>query len=682
MPRFKHPPLASATNEIRLLSLDPSGDLDDIHCTLVTHRLDAQPVYCALSYEWGDPDLPMEIKVNGNVFHARHNLWLFLHRLKAARRSQGKTSWGPASKLWIDALCIDQTDLAERSAQVQLMGTIFQKACGVIVWLGWSDGLDPAVTSTLAKEIASDPVYGHKSYSDLLLNGPCQQIDVHDEATIQQVCDFILHLCKKTYWTRRWIVQEILMAQKVLLVYGEQEIPWAAVCMMFERYTSYTSTRSDREEPNCYGLNLSSLKDLLETTASKVWTHQNMRKGPNPSTDLSTLLHDYRSLQCEAFHDRIYALQSLTTDEVLDTDYSISSLTLYSRFLTSLLRRQDKSAFRDWRNYAADCGLDVQSLGLLPESSAQEQSISMGAIVPLRTAYEFCVVCQMDLTTFLELTTFQQGVKAFDEAEKSGNRSSGLFSHVSTEIKRFSGLNRFEYGLLRTRVGKIGPLDDGDAARPYAMSTQSELSLIAAPNIKHDPSDETPQPPTVLLCSREFVGEVGRLAVTWSSVDGGDLLCQIAGRCYLILRQDGEHLQIIGTAWMLLSEGWASYLDDDVREIFGYSETRDEGAWEMLCKAYFDAKDVNLAEFRPSHNGGSETYFEPTEIEVLFDVVELLQLIQVTEETMKVTFSDDWAFPCQDPLQPALAKASKKPRRPFNGTQANRGERPSWLNES
>jgi hypothetical protein len=49
MPRFKHPPLASATEEIRLLSLDLGGDLDDIHCTLETHRLETRPLYCALS---------------------------------------------------------------------------------------------------------------------------------------------------------------------------------------------------------------------------------------------------------------------------------------------------------------------------------------------------------------------------------------------------------------------------------------------------------------------------------------------------------------------------------------------------------------------------------------------------------------------------------------------------------
>jgi hypothetical protein len=40
--------------------------------------------------------------------------------------------------LWI-GLCINQTDLMERTLQVALMGDIFAKADSVCVWLGESD---------------------------------------------------------------------------------------------------------------------------------------------------------------------------------------------------------------------------------------------------------------------------------------------------------------------------------------------------------------------------------------------------------------------------------------------------------------------------------------------------------------------------------------------------------------
>ncbi|KAF4625929.1 hypothetical protein G7Y89_g12234 [Cudoniella acicularis] len=38
--------------------------------------------------------------------------------------------------LWIDALCINQKDDAEKSVQVALMGSIYSKALRVVIWLG------------------------------------------------------------------------------------------------------------------------------------------------------------------------------------------------------------------------------------------------------------------------------------------------------------------------------------------------------------------------------------------------------------------------------------------------------------------------------------------------------------------------------------------------------------------
>jgi hypothetical protein len=41
--------------------------------------------------------------------------------------------------LWVDAICIDQTDASEKSYQVGLMARIYMQAHQVIVWLGDGD---------------------------------------------------------------------------------------------------------------------------------------------------------------------------------------------------------------------------------------------------------------------------------------------------------------------------------------------------------------------------------------------------------------------------------------------------------------------------------------------------------------------------------------------------------------
>jgi len=39
-------------------------------------------------------------------------------------------------RLWVDALCINQHDLQEKSDQVRMMGEIYRRSWNVMVWVG------------------------------------------------------------------------------------------------------------------------------------------------------------------------------------------------------------------------------------------------------------------------------------------------------------------------------------------------------------------------------------------------------------------------------------------------------------------------------------------------------------------------------------------------------------------
>jgi hypothetical protein len=41
-----------------------------------------------------------------------------------------------AFRLWIDAICIDQSSISEQNSRVAMMADIYQKAAGVWIWLG------------------------------------------------------------------------------------------------------------------------------------------------------------------------------------------------------------------------------------------------------------------------------------------------------------------------------------------------------------------------------------------------------------------------------------------------------------------------------------------------------------------------------------------------------------------
>jgi Heterokaryon incompatibility protein (HET) len=133
MPKFEHQALERPSGQIRLLQLEPCVGPTELRLSVATYDLDNCPAYNALSYEWGDPEPTVDILVNGKAFDICHNLSLFLGELER-KRTQGLQNH---LLLWADAICIDQTNLMERNAQVSLMGTIYQNAMRVFAWLGW-----------------------------------------------------------------------------------------------------------------------------------------------------------------------------------------------------------------------------------------------------------------------------------------------------------------------------------------------------------------------------------------------------------------------------------------------------------------------------------------------------------------------------------------------------------------
>jgi hypothetical protein len=118
---------------IRLLTLHPADYADPIECTIGSAELEAvKDQYDALSYSWGmDPDgspgREHLILLNDTPIPITQNLFEGLQRIRVPNRS---------IRIWIDAICINQNDNAERSEQVAKMAEIYRGARTVLVWLG------------------------------------------------------------------------------------------------------------------------------------------------------------------------------------------------------------------------------------------------------------------------------------------------------------------------------------------------------------------------------------------------------------------------------------------------------------------------------------------------------------------------------------------------------------------
>ena len=127
---YKYEPLEIPDRHVRLLTLYPSeNESTPIKCSTTPHSLNWNPSYEALSYTWGDPrDIcPSPIDFNGYRTYISTNLEAALRALRYSEYPR---------VLWIDALYINQKDVLEKNRQIAMMGSIFETARNVVIWLG------------------------------------------------------------------------------------------------------------------------------------------------------------------------------------------------------------------------------------------------------------------------------------------------------------------------------------------------------------------------------------------------------------------------------------------------------------------------------------------------------------------------------------------------------------------
>jgi len=124
--RYLHRRL-KALDSIRLILLLPGTFEDDIGIELKEVSLSKPPPYLALSYVWGSPTGETPISCHGEELLVTANCVAAIRRIRDKKLTR---------EVWIDAICIGQGQTEERNRQVGLMGDIYSKATGVVIWLG------------------------------------------------------------------------------------------------------------------------------------------------------------------------------------------------------------------------------------------------------------------------------------------------------------------------------------------------------------------------------------------------------------------------------------------------------------------------------------------------------------------------------------------------------------------
>ncbi|KAK7987090.1 hypothetical protein PG988_002078 [Apiospora saccharicola] len=117
----------------RMLILHNGACEDELAGDLEMAKLADYPPWKALSYAWGTTTVYSRIRIGTRFIRISTNLE---GALQILRQKHGDEYPDRELRLWIDQICIDQENVQERSQQVQLMFSVYEKAERVLVWLG------------------------------------------------------------------------------------------------------------------------------------------------------------------------------------------------------------------------------------------------------------------------------------------------------------------------------------------------------------------------------------------------------------------------------------------------------------------------------------------------------------------------------------------------------------------
>lgn len=190
-------PLNSLLQEIRIVKIVPNSSFGSSIEAAIEHvSLTQLPSYTALSYCWGGEEKPASISIENQLLPVTASLFDALQNLRAKG----------LKRVWIDAICINQEDNAEKIHQIQLMRAIYQHARSVVAWLGNDDSSEngAALFRNLAK----------------------LQLPVHQVRRGSYLDRDLWSLLRNVYWTRIWIVQEIALGRRVIAMCGQSTIDW------------------------------------------------------------------------------------------------------------------------------------------------------------------------------------------------------------------------------------------------------------------------------------------------------------------------------------------------------------------------------------------------------------------------------------------------------------------------
>jgi hypothetical protein len=366
-PPYTYTPL-QGRRHIRILTLHPSSTKDaPLRVTIAQVELSkAKKSYEAISYTWGTPDIVHPLIVYTDSQTAPEYQILVTENLQLALRSFRRDR--APRRLWVDAVCINQSDDAEKATQIPLMISIFQYAKRVLAHISSDVGQEKDLRTLLhwtksIQDATFRNIRGGKTSRARELDRvrrmeedlPWHRLKSDNQA-LRQSARFL----GARWFTRLWIIQEVVFNAEVIIVCGVVQTTWtnfanAVYCLHgyltpLDVLESYYSD-SDR------AWEILTISQLRDYHSGRTIQHKFDGTEVDVYIDcgITVLLQTFCYYECTDDRDKIYALAGLASDLLfaddlfqtsyihLRVDYGNSVRETYERFAVACLKAERES---------------------------------------------------------------------------------------------------------------------------------------------------------------------------------------------------------------------------------------------------------------------------------------------------------------------------------------------------
>ncbi|KAM7191290.1 Heterokaryon incompatibility protein (HET) domain containing protein [Naviculisporaceae sp. PSN 640] len=297
--RYSHRPLQSM-DSIRLLKLLPRRPFGAVRCELVEIPVTDLPAYEAISYTWGQDGFIGRISVEGKALPVTPTVEDLLYQL---------SSYVSSRFLWIDQICINQSDKTEKESQIPLMRQIYQSSSNVIVWLPGVK--EPFKARGMLAFLWHEIAYGTRERS-------LELVRMYSQSFPQAGWAQLMNIFAHPWFFRVWVFQEAVLAPSITVIANGEPLAWDHLAVFAQLVLSDSEGNKLLLSGPSFGLEEDSIPGL--THFNMMAAHRNILyegQQVNPDTfTLGYMLGTFAGLRSTLLVDRFYGFLG-----VLDPDF-------------------------------------------------------------------------------------------------------------------------------------------------------------------------------------------------------------------------------------------------------------------------------------------------------------------------------------------------------------------------